>query len=198
DFIDAVIPDERFALVGSSYGGYLARGIVHRKLAQVDGLLLIVPAIFTDPRERDLPAHVTLVNLPELEATAEERELVDQLMVVQHPDSVDIFRRDYHPAITLFDEAFMNRIDERHAFSFAVDNLPSPFDKPSLFLMGRQDAVCGYRDAWKIIEQYPRATFAVIDKAGHMLGAMESEALCQVLISEWLDRVEAETETAHG
>ena len=42
-FIDRVIPHERFALAGFSRGGYYARGILHRRLAQVAGVLLVAP-----------------------------------------------------------------------------------------------------------------------------------------------------------
>ncbi len=55
--------------------------------------------------------------------------------------------------------------------------------------MGRQDHWLGYKDAWKILENYPRATFAVLDRAGHCL-QMEQEKLFNQLVSEWLDRVE--------
>jgi pimeloyl-ACP methyl ester carboxylesterase len=55
--------------------------------------------------------------------------------------------------------------------------------------MSRQDSVVGYRDAWAILENYPRGTFAVLDRAGHFLAA-EQEDLFHALAGEWLDRVE--------
>jgi len=39
------------------------------------------------------------------------------------------------------------------------------------------------------LDNHPRATFAVLDRAGHGLGA-EQESLFRTLVSEWLDRVE--------
>jgi len=39
DFIDTVAPGERFVVAGTSYGAYLARGLVHHRGAQIDGLL---------------------------------------------------------------------------------------------------------------------------------------------------------------
>jgi len=55
-------------------------------------------------------------------------------------------------------------------------------------VLGRQDSVVGYRDAWRLIESYPRATFAVLDRAGHWL-QIEQERLFAELAAEWLDRV---------
>ncbi len=74
-------------------------------------------------------------------------------------------------------------------FSFDVDTLPTPFDGPTLMLTARQDNLCGYRDAWDLLDNYPRATFAVLDRAGHFVN-IEQDVLCQALMREWLDRVE--------
>jgi hypothetical protein len=47
----------------------------------------------------------------------------------------------------------------------------------------------GYQEGRAILDLFPRATLAVLDRAGHVLG-VEQEALFQALINEWLDRVE--------
>ena len=73
-------------------------------------------------------------------------------------------------------------------FSFDVDKLNNKFDKPTLILLGRQDNCVGYKDAWNILENFPRATFAVLDRAGHSL-QIEQEELFNSLINEWLVRV---------
>ena len=89
---------------------------------------------------------------------------------------------------------FLSAIREdpkKYAFSFDVDNVPEPFPGPSLIITGRQDSIVGYRDAWNILEKYPRATFVVFDRAGHLLE--EKSDLVSVLINEWLDRVEEST-----
>lgn len=75
------------------------------------------------------------------------------------------------------------------SFSFDVDNLTAPFPAPTLFTVGRQDSMCGYRDAWQIIENYPRATFAVLDMAGHLAHA-EQPRIWTTMVNEWLERVE--------
>jgi pimeloyl-ACP methyl ester carboxylesterase len=67
--------------------------------------------------------------------------------------------------------------------SYDVDALPKPFEGPTLIVVGRQDNTCRYRDAWDILENYPRATFAVLDRAGH-LAAVEQQPLFKALVSE--------------
>ncbi len=46
-----------------------------------------------------------------------------------------------------------------------------------------------YHDTYALLDSYPRATFAVLDRAGHML-ALEQKSLFRALVNEWLDRVE--------
>lgn len=60
---------------------------------------------------------------------------------------------------------------------------------PALYAVASEDSMVGYRDAWKMLESYPRATFAILEKAGHFLG-LEQEELFLALANEWLQRVE--------
>lgn len=81
-------------------------------------------------------------------------------------------------------------LEANYAFSFDVDALPEePFPAPTLIVTGRQDSLCGYRSAWDLLDNFPRATFAVLDRAGHGLSA-EQKMLFRALVGEWLDRVE--------
>ena len=89
------------------------------------------------------------------------------------------------------DVEFLGKIreqPEKYAFSFNVDNLPEPFPGPALIITGRQDAIVGYRDAWSILDKYPRASYVILDRAGHQLE--DKDGLVNVLINDWLDRVE--------
>jgi pimeloyl-ACP methyl ester carboxylesterase len=88
------------------------------------------------------------------------------------------------------DPAFLDSIrqqPEKYAFSIDVDALSEPFAEPTLIICGRQDAVVGYQDAWRILPNFPRATIVVFDRAGHMLE--EKDYLISALVNEWLDRV---------
>ena len=188
-FIDRAIPNERFTLAGFSRGGYYARGILHRRLAQVAGLLLVAPLIQRE--ERDLPQRTVLVRDQAALAEQDEwtRTVAEELLVVQDRATlgrVQALRPLFEDAKQ--DTAFQDRL--KRTFSFPVDKLPQPFGEPALFLLGRQDHVVGYRDTWKIVEHFPRATYAVLDQAGHAPD-VEQIQLCQALMSEWLDRVEA-------
>jgi len=152
----------------------------------MDGLVVTVPVVVADPSERILPPRTILVRDEAVmtEARSEDMAWLSEIAVVQGP-SVLANARALKGSKA--DEQFLERFERR--FSFDVDNLPTPFPAPALFMMGRQDHVVGYRDAWDIIEDYPRATFAVFDRAGHLLGG-EQPQLWPALVDEWLDRVE--------
>jgi pimeloyl-ACP methyl ester carboxylesterase len=62
------------------------------------------------------------------------------------------------------------------------------YANPTLILAGRQDATVGYAGSWRLLEHYPRATFAVLDRSGHGL-PHEQVGLVTALLAEWLDRV---------
>ena len=184
-FIDKVIPGQRFVLAGLSYGGYLARGVVYHRAASIDGLLLCAPQVKADPAQAQLPPRTTLVEDPRLAA---ELGPIAGLVVVQSPTVVEVVR-DMLAEVELADHPFNERLEAAGPFSFGVDRLPVPFGSPTLILTARQDHLCGYRDAWERLSNYPRATFAVLDRAGHFVN-IEQDVLCRALMSEWLDRVE--------
>ena len=192
DLIDRVIPNTPFILAGLSYGGYIARGIVHHRFEQVAGLLLIVPRIVSHPSKRILPAKSVLVRDEKFLAKIDPqlREGFEEVAVVQTQSHWSRYSKEIIPGVNIADNQFLERLQPTvDEFSFEVDKLPSRFGKPTLILVGRQDHWVGYQDAWAIIENYPRATFAVLDRAGHAL-QMEQNNLFNALVNEWLDRVE--------
>ena len=191
EFIDSVIPEEHFCVAGTSYGGYLAQGLIYRRLQMIDGALFLSPVMGVNREEATLPKHVTLVEDEALlsEMETEEADFFRGFAVVQSRELLDSIRRDVVPAIEIADHEFLGKVAEQYLFSFDVNILPHPFEKPALFLLGRQDSAVGYTDAWNVIENYPRASYVVLDRAGHGLG-VEQKGLFRALTEEWLDRVE--------
>ncbi len=186
DFTDEIIPNQRFTLLGLSAGGYLARGVVMRKTELIDGLCLLVPWL-SEHDDQELPAPVAIFKDSNAMAqlSPDDAEKLAGLAVVQNQKIVDWYREVVIPARPRNNRSMI----EKRTYSFDLEALSDPFEKPTLILTGRQDTHVGYRDGWNILEKFPRATFAVLDRAGHALG-VEQEILFQALIHEWLDRVE--------
>ncbi|MEZ4683526.1 MAG: alpha/beta hydrolase [Caldilineaceae bacterium] len=194
-FIDTVIGQQRFVLVGCSYGGYLAQGIVSCRASQLDGVFLHVPAVNLDREARKLPNPVKLLENPQL---VNEAEKIDprageaiKSQVVQHRAVLEWWLNNSRPAKETFDDDFLDKIyePENRNLSVAICPLPIPFPGPTLILVGKQDTSVGFEDQWQLLESYPRATFAALDRAGHLLSVHQRE-LFRALVTEWLDRVE--------
>jgi pimeloyl-ACP methyl ester carboxylesterase len=191
EFIEMIAPKQRYVVAGISYGGYLARGLIHHHGAQIDGAFLLVPRVEYDPAKQNLPVHQILHEDPQfLAALTPAEDSLRDFFVVQSIEALESFRAVIPPAAAIANHAFLERLQTHDTFSFTVDVLPTPFPAPTVILTGRQDAVCGYREAWTLLDQYPRATYVVLDGAGHGLG-LEQKPLFHALAQEWLDRVEA-------
>jgi pimeloyl-ACP methyl ester carboxylesterase len=205
DFADALFLGQRFAVAGTSAGALPARGVVYRRPDQVCGMLISIPVIVADDARRTLPEPCVLVEDEAFMATLsdEERETYGDILV-QKVDFLDPLKRYMNkyiwPAQARGDTAFCDDIRQdpgRYGLSFDVDNLPQPFEGPTLILAGRQDTAVGYRDAWSIVENYPRATFVVLDRSGHGTTAQQAE-LFKLLVHDWLDRVEEAEQSRPG
>ncbi len=199
-FIDKVVPKEHMLIIGESYGGYLARGVLYKLFNRVDGLCLLCPVISPLPNKRNVPEKVTLLEDPELMFTLNDFDAkeFENIAVVQNKKVWERFRDEFLSGVKVANEAFLNKIWlHGYPLSFDVDKLHNKFEKPTLFLVGRQDHIVGYKNSWQILENYPRATFIVMDQAGHNL-QIEQEELFNKLIEEWLDRVELSLKKENG
>lgn len=191
-FIEKVIPKQSFLLVGQSYGGYLARGIVHNKMKLVEGLLLICPVIIPQRTNRNISKHTILEIDKEFVSKLDphESEVYKAISVIQNKNTWQRYKGEILCGVKIADERFLSNLSENgYSFSFNPDILPRKFDKPTTFILGRQDLCVGYKDAWNIFDNYTRGCFAVVDKAGHNL-QVEQEELFNNLVKEWLDRLE--------
>lgn len=186
--VDHLLPGERFCVAGQSYGGYMARGIVHKRPEQVDGVALICPMIVPEFAERDLPERQVL-RQDEAFVRSQTGEVFQEycrMGAVLDADTWQRYNEDIVPGCQLSDEPFLERVKKHYGYHFLLET--TPFDKPALLLTGRQDTSTGYRDAWTVLERYPRMTFAALDIAGHNL-QIEQPVLFNALVEEWLDRV---------
>jgi pimeloyl-ACP methyl ester carboxylesterase len=140
-FVDGVIGDREFLLIGHSAGAYYARAIAGGRPEQVTGLALICPL---GENVLDLPARQVLhasVDPGETLAPAEERAFRDYF-VVQTQATLERYKDYVVPGIALVDEAGLARIGERWLFSTGPEEGP-PYPSPALIVTGRQDSTVG-------------------------------------------------------
>jgi len=189
-FIDQMLDGEKLAVIGESRGSYHAMGLAHTRPDDLLGMMLIVadgmPGATVDWR----PTHQTLVPAPNAVSTDTSPEAAARFkrLVVQRSAILEKIENTKIPATSLTDQDLAARLKSSFNFSFDLSKPTSVFDKPSLIVNGRQDAMAGYQDMVNDFERYPRATLAVLDCAGHSLG-WERPELFKALTLDWLHRM---------
>jgi pimeloyl-ACP methyl ester carboxylesterase len=187
-FIEKIIPGERFCVAGLSYGGLVAQGLVHHLGDQMNGVMFLVPGMASIDEE-NLPKTIVMYEEPIAFGALNQDQInaFKEMAVVQTQAHLDAWREYIFPGTESANYAFLDGLQTK--YSFDVEKPPQAFRAPALFLMGRHDSSVGYRDAWRIIENYPHASFVILGRAGHCL-QMEQPRLYETLVHEWLDRVE--------
>jgi pimeloyl-ACP methyl ester carboxylesterase len=190
--IDSTIGDEPFLVMGHSYGGYLARAVANRRPEQAAGLALICPV---GAHTGTVPKHEVLVSSADLsgELGPELESSYRSYFVVQTAETLRLFQEFVAPSASLVDESGLMRIFS-HWELRGRPEAAKTYPHPVLILAGRQDATAGHTGPWELVEHYPRATFAVLDRAGHAL-LHEQPALTHALVVEWLARVREHSTT---
>jgi pimeloyl-ACP methyl ester carboxylesterase len=187
EFIQIIIGNEKFCLIGMSYGAYVAQGIMDEWIDRVDGIALIVPAVHT--RTKPLPKKVVLEPSQKMVKTLDEdmQTAFETLFVVQTDEMVKGFLAELQPGRELADRSFLTSNWREQNYFLKQE----PFidrkriSAPALFLMGKQDSICGFEDQFEVFKRFTNATFTVMDGAGHML-AMEKREMAQALVEDWL------------
>lgn len=195
-FIDTRMGDSRFLLVGSSCGVYLARALTQRYVDQVDALLLRVPLIEPKDSARDIDPFEPLVADETVisSMSSEDKALLGKILV-QTPAYIEKLRPKYKEAYQraslAADQEVLKPIREdpqRYSLSIELDKQQPKLLAPTLIVPGRQDDVVGYRDGLRLLELYPRSTFAVLDRSRHDL-PVDDNGVFETLVRDWLMRV---------
>lgn len=197
DVIGAIVEERigetRFALLGQSYGGYLALGALARYRPRVSGLALLIPVIEPSDDRRILPDPLK-VREDERAMSALPTEFVEvyrDLVVDETPGLVAALDRSWLSSMSTADTEYIDRL-RSDGYSFtSLDPTEGSYGGPALVLCGRHDAVVGYEQAMGLLPRLHRGTLAVLDGAGH-LAQLEKPGLTRALIADWLLRVEAE------
>lgn len=192
EFIETILPDQKFAVVAKSFGGYVAQGIFGEKADWIEGLCLLAPALHQ--KIRTVPPRIILEkNLERLSELDEDvRTAIETLMVVQSQDNIESFLNELQPGRILANRNFLTSSwrTEGYFYSSAPLEQESSYAQPLLMMLGKQDSICGYADHLPLLELFPSGTLSILDRAGHLL-EIEQRKLVQHLFAEWLCRVKA-------
>jgi pimeloyl-ACP methyl ester carboxylesterase len=193
-FLDQIAPEEPFLVVGHSYGAYLARAVVAQRRSRAVGLALVCPI---GESTGDVPGHEafrvedgTYDVLP-----ADQVSGFDDYFVVRTPVTARRYRDAVAPGVALVDETGLGRIFAGWAFRNRPE-AAGPCSLPALILTGRQDSTVGYAQAAGLLRDYPHATYAVLDGAGHALPHEQPELVAS-FVNDWITRAHRASADPH-
>lgn len=190
--MDKIAPDKEFAVVGQSYGGYIALGMMAACPERLLGSALICPLTVDNLEERRTEEGRAIQKDEAFLSTLTdaERESFLQNAVRADRETWVRFHDEEAPGFANANPSFLDAMDRSFPLTHgASEFLEGPdFDKPSLVVCGRQDSMVGYLDQARLLPKLTRGTMAVLDIAGHNL-QFEQPGLFCALMSEWLQRL---------
>lgn len=189
DFARSISGSNGIAVIGESRGSYIAQGLAHSDPELIAGLCLIVPGGFPTDPPPPKPEARPIIARPEL-LTGQPSSVTGRAerLVIQTSEIIEKIRQTKVPAAALHDADLEARVTDNFLFSYHDEMLATRFEKPSLVLSGRQDSISGYADTMAMLECYPRATYGLLDTAGHSL-SWERPALFKAMLRDWLTRL---------
>lgn len=190
--MDEIAPNTEFAVVGQSYGGYIALGMMAACPEKLLGSALICPLTVDSLEGRRTEKGGAIVKDESFISTLTdaERESFLQNAVRADRDAWVRFRDEEAPGFANANPSFLDAVDRSFPLTHgASEFLEGPgFGKPSVVLCGRQDSMVGYLDQARLLPKLTRGTMAVLDIAGHNLQFEQPRLFC-ALMSEWLHRL---------
>lgn len=183
------------AVVGHSMGGLLARHLVAALRDQTVGVALLAPVVDPDEERRDLPELTVRERDAGLVAALDGDDDAEPFLTMS-PRLVrpvwDRFRAAAVPGARLADTDALKRLSADYTLPRVPEQTLPALERPALIVTGREDAVVGFRDQLRLLEPYPRATYAALDAAGHHVHLDQPDAVAS-LVRAWAERVAAET-----
>lgn len=190
DFVDKVIGQDKFIVIGQSYGGYLAQGIVATIPERTLGLGLLCPLIIADSDYRDLPDHKMVLD-DSAHITYTDQEVFEEFLefaVVANQKTYDRFLSDI---LVGFEKATSEVLEVIRMENYALNPEPykrmQAYDKPSLILVGKQDATVGYKDVFKLDGMLKNLSIHMINACGHALQYEQVESF-NMISKNWLEK----------
>ena len=185
-FVTEVAPGA--VLVGHSYGGYLALGLL-RELERPAGAMLVCPVVEPDVALRRLPPQRVVASDGELVFTDDvERDMFYGVAVVQTRAALLAYRSLVHPAHLGVDRTFLNTLRGQYQLSGPYAGTLAGFDRPLAIVCGRDDFWVGFEDATRLLRIAPRAELAVLPECGQLL-PIEQGARFRQLLGSFLERL---------
>ena len=193
EFIREVIGNNKYLLIGLSYGGYLIRKLIKDVPENIMGVMFVCPYINKKAEENnEIPEHKMLYNeiVDKNILESDVYRNFSEVAVFSTKKALQDFNENIYPGLIGVNKEFSeNYYHYGYNFYENVDEITEPFNEPTLFILGRQDPWVYYKDLKLIMKNYSRASICVIDEAGHTV-QIEKPKLVEAFLLDWLERIQ--------
>ena len=125
--IEQVLGTQKFAVVGNSYGGYLALGLARTIPEQLLGVALLVPDLPDDSNNRDVPPVQIIVEDAHIFTDLQDDEQWIPNGVVEHSQyALDQIREFDMPGYRASDDALLERLNKNYLLPVELRHAGDP------------------------------------------------------------------------
>lgn len=173
---------ERFALVGFSMGGFVAREMIRQAPERVEKLILIATSSEQDSAQMQAFKAATARSLESAAFHGLGKKSIALSLSTKHAEDERLSEQIYQMSLRMGKEAYrrqllMARRSDTH--------LLAQIGCPTLVIAAAEDRMRTVQESKTLCEHIPHAELAIIADSGHMLPLEQPAALAEVMI-RWL------------
>ena len=187
-FVEKVVGKEKLYVMGYSYGGYLATGLARALDEQVIGEIRVCAVVHAKMKDRTLPPKEVIEKDEEFVKTLseEEQEAALKDLAIINKKTFTRYKKEIINERRRIDRPFLLDLFFNGYKYDILEHKRIMVKRPVLFILGKQDSVCGYKDTLSILDYYENPTVHIINKASHNVH-IEHEELFNLLVKSWLE-----------
>ena len=182
-----------FALSGYSYSAYMALGLVHDHADRLLGLAGLNPVMVSNFNARITPDFEVTSSDGSFECLLPAKDAKALAGIIASQSEIVVQRLLSMPDGPIGDQEYLQSIrsnPKKFHIPSAEMSFAQPFERPALFVTGRQDQISGYEQVEQRLPEFPQAEFALFEGAGHLAYVEYTDEVRQ-LLANWLDKMEA-------
>jgi pimeloyl-ACP methyl ester carboxylesterase len=187
DYLTEEFAETDFAIVGYSFGGLLASALAAQYGDRIRSMFLLAPETVAADNARTLPKR-TVYHVSDLPHDAAEQEVAAYraTAVVESAENFELFKRYILPGLMGNSENEVVRyLAENPALAKTPAEYMSQYRRPVTIVVGENDTMVGYEDAFALYRTLQEATYVCLPKAGHTLHLDQAESV-QCIFRRWL------------
>jgi len=189
--VEKLITEPAYYIVSESYGSYIARALLKNDRERIKGIMMICPVAVAEYEKRNIPKLQIVERDKELYSSLSDRDkrTCNAVLTIQTENVWKRYLKEVRSGVRKCNITLLKKIKrEGYTFQDDIDSIEKPFNIPALFLLGMQDQDVGYKDSFRLIDNFPRADFIILDGAGHML-QIEKEEEFNFHTKKWLRKL---------